>query len=68
MRECDPQVNPFAGIFQATAGWVKQRFRLREIYSALLKGEATARLAGVIACEREPGRELSHESSAIPWH
>jgi hypothetical protein len=32
------------------------------------KGGATACLADFLAYERKPGGELSHESSAIPWH
>jgi O-acetylhomoserine/O-acetylserine sulfhydrylase-like pyridoxal-dependent enzyme len=32
------------------------------------EGKATACLAGLLTYERKPVGELSHESSAIPWH
>ena len=46
---------PLWEFFQAAAVSVKQCFRCGRICSALLKGEATAYLAGIIAYERTPG-------------
>jgi hypothetical protein len=65
MRECDPQANPFAGVFAAIAVWMEQRFRCGK------KGEtggATAQLSGFLTYQREPSGNLSQEASAIPRH
>jgi hypothetical protein len=65
MRECDPQANPFAGVFPATRGLDEATLPLREKGE---KGKVTACLASFLTYERKPVGELSHETSAIPWH